>query len=138
MAGLVTKETDRDVNAYLESLDSKKRQVEGQQLLELIEDVTGESARIWGNEKVSDFLIGSAKFSYRRKGGKEDFEWFKLGFAPRKSKITIYFTADLSAETELLARLGKCKWGKGCLYINKLEDIDLSVLKSLMQKSLQS
>ena len=138
MAGLVTKETSRDVNAFIDSIDNDQKKADSKILLRMMEELSQQQAKIWGNEQVPDFLIGFGNYQYQRRGGKEVFEWFKLGFAPRKAKITVYLSLDISLEEQLLAELGKCKWGKGCLYINKLEDINLEVLKQLIGKSIKS
>lgn len=135
MAGLVTKETNRSVTAYIDSLENASKREDSHSLLDIIEEVTGYEPKIWGNEKVPDFLIGFGKYSYQRKGRKEEFEWFNVGFAPRKTKLTVYLTFDINKEEKLLKDLGKCKWGKGCLYINKLADVNLEVLKKLIEKS---
>ncbi|WP_070138490.1 DUF1801 domain-containing protein [Crocinitomix algicola] len=135
MAGLATKETGRSVQNFIESLGNNSKQADSNVILKLMGEVTGYEPKVWGNEKVPDFLIGFGKYKYRRKGSKEEFEWFNVGFAPRKSKITVYLTIDINEEIELLGKLGKCKWGKGCLYINKLSDINLDILKQLIEKS---
>lgn len=135
MAGLVTKETNRSVQDFIASLESKTKQADSEKIIEIMEEVTGNEPKIWGNEKAPDFLIGFGKYKYQRKGSKEQFEWFNVGFAPRKAKLTVYLTLDINEEKELLDQLGKCKWGKGCLYLNKLEDINLNVLKQLIEKS---
>lgn len=96
----------------------------------MMEEITGEPAKIWGD----NFIIGFGKYTYTRKGGKEEFEWFRTGFAPRKTKLTVYLSFDIEKE-ELIQSLGKCKYGRGCLYINKLADVDLEVLKKLIEKS---
>ena len=100
-----------------------------------LQEVTGLEPTVWGNEKVPDFLIGFGKYTYTRKNGKEELEWFNVGFAPRANKLTIYLIFDVGKEQTLLQKLGKCKWGKGCLYINKLADIDLETLKELIAMS---
>ncbi len=135
MAGLVTKETNRSVQDFIKGVDNASKQADSQVILELIKDVTGLEPKVWGNEKVPDFLIGFGKYKYHRKGSKEEYEWFNVGFAPRKSKLTIYLTFDINEEKLLLDKLGKCKWGKGCLYINKLADVNLEILKQLLEKS---
>ncbi|MCT4580449.1 MAG: DUF1801 domain-containing protein [Flavobacteriales bacterium] len=131
MAGLVTKETNKSVTDFIESIANKSKQEDSKTLLQLIEKTTGYPPKIWGD----NFIIGFGKYTYTRKNGKEEFEWFNVGFAPRKTKITVYLTMDISQETELLSQLGKCKWGKGCLYINKLADVDLAILEQLIKKS---
>lgn len=135
MAGLVTKETNRSVDAYIEKVDSVSKIEDSHKLLSILIEVTGQEPKVWGNEKVPDFIIGFGKYKYHRKGGKEEFEWFHVGFAPRKTKLTVYLNFDISKEENLIKDLGKCKWGKGCLYINKLADINIDVLKKLIEKS---
>lgn len=131
MAGLATKETDKDVFQFIDTIENKSKKEDSLTLVNLMEEASGFPPKIWGD----NFIIGFGKYRYTRKGGKEEFEWFHLGFAPRKTKLTVYLTFDISQEEELLKKLGKCKWGKGCLYINKLADIDLDILKQLIQKS---
>lgn len=135
MAGLATKETNRSVDAFIDSIDNESKRDDSRRLVEIMEEITGNEPRVWGNESSPDFLIGFGNYSYTRKGGKESFEWFNVGFAPRKSKLTVYLTCDLSQMEDTLKDLGKCKWGKGCLYINKLSDVDENVLRSLIDQS---
>ena len=135
MAGLVTKETNRSVTSFIDKIENASKKEDSKKLLAIIKEATRKEPKVWGNEKVPDFLIGFGKYNYQRKGGKETFEWFNIGFAPRKTALTVYLTFDISQEADLLKKLGKCKWGKGCLYINKLSDIDLAVLKQLIEKS---
>ena len=132
---LATQPTERSVTAFIERIDHAQKKADSYELLELIESVTKLEPVVWGNEKVPDFIIGFGSYTYTRKGGKEEFEWFNIGFAPRKTKLTVYLTFDISKEQELMAKLGKCKWGTGCLYINKLADVDLEILKQLIAKS---
>ena len=134
MAGLATRETNKSVDAFINSIDSPSKKEDAMTLVAMMEEVSGHKAKIWGD----NFIIGFGKCSYKRKQGKEEFEWFNMGFAPRKAKITIYLTLDLSKEEKELKKLGKCTWGKGCLYINSLKNIDKDRLKDLMIKSKNS
>ena len=131
MAGLVTKETNKSVSKFRKSIESESKREDSKDLLTIMEEASGFKPKVWGD----NFLIGFGKYTYQRKGKKEEYEWFHLGFAPRKTKLTIYLTFDISKEEKLLKKLGKAKWGKGCLYINKLSDIDIKVLKKLIEKS---
>ena len=131
---LATQETDKDVWEYIESIENKSKREDAKTLVNLMQEITGSEPKIWGDY----FIIGFGKYTYTRKGGKEEFEWFHTGFAARKTKITLYLTMDISQEQGLLDQLGKCKWGKGCLYVNKLADIDLDILKKFVQKSSQA
>lgn len=135
MASLATTETNRSVLDFIKKIDSASKQAASYEIIELITKATGLKPKVWGNKKAPDFIIGFGKYTYTRKGSNEKLEWFNLGFAPRKSKLTIYLTFDLNKEKTLVHKLGKCTWGKGCLYINKLADIDLEVLKQLITKS---
>lgn len=134
MAGLVTTETDRSVDNFIAQVGNASKEADSQVILKMMEEATGIAPKVWGNDKVPDFIIGFGKYSYTRKGSKEEFEWFKLGFAARKTKLTLYLPVDLTQEP-LIDDLGKCKIGKGCLYINKLADVNQNVLKQLIEKS---
>ncbi|WP_422104589.1 DUF1801 domain-containing protein [Winogradskyella sp.] len=131
MAGLATQETDKSVSEYIDRIENDTKREDSKTLIKIMSEITGHEPKIWGDY----FIIGFGKYKYKRKNGKEEFEWFNVGFAPRKAKMTIYLTFDISTEKELTSRLGKCKWGKGCLYVNKLADIDLEVLRQLITKS---
>ena len=131
MAGLVTKQTNKSVSKFIEGIESPTKKEDAKQLISIMREITGHEPRIWGDY----FIIGFGKYKYKRKSGKEEYEWFNVGFAPRKSKLTVYLNFDITREEHLLQELGKCKWGKGCLYINKLADIHLDPLKQLIEKS---
>ena len=130
----LTKESDKSVMDFIESIENESKKKDSHTLLEIMKEITQEEPKIWGD----NFIIGFGKYKYKRKGGKEEFEWFNLGFAPRKTKITVYLTMDVSKQEVLLKKLGKCKYGKGCLYINKLADVDLTILKQLVSLSKES
>ncbi len=106
---LVNTETDRNVNEFIEGISNKRQKKDSEELLQIIKEITGLEPKIWG---VS--IVGFGKYSYKRKNG-DEFEWFNVGFAPRKSNLTIYVTLDISEEKDLLSKLGKHKVGKGCL-----------------------
>ncbi|WP_299116724.1 DUF1801 domain-containing protein [uncultured Winogradskyella sp.] len=131
MSGLATKETNKSVSAFIESIDNDAKRNDSKVLIHLMSEITGNEPKIWGD----NFIIGFGKYNYKRKNGKEEFEWFNVGFAPRKSKITIYLTFDIEKEQKLMPKLGKFKYGRGCLYINKLADIDIAILRLLISKS---
>lgn len=131
MAGLATQQTNKSVNKFIESVGSASKQEDSKKILTIMQEITGHQPKVWGD----NFIIGFGKYKYKRKSGKEEYEWFNVGFAPRKTKLTLYLTFDLTEEKELLDKLGKCKYGKGCLHINKLADVDVEVLKQLITKS---
>ncbi len=135
MSGLATQANQRSVTKFLDTLENENQKKDCYTLKQTMEKETGYAAVMWGNDKNPDYIIGYGSYSYSRKGSKEEYTWFHEGFAPRKNNITIYLTLDLDQETTLLDQLGKYKKGKGCLYIKKLEDIDMSILKKLIRKS---
>jgi hypothetical protein len=126
---LANKETNKSVSDFLNSIKDEEKREDSKKLSKIIQKITGKKPKIWGN----NFFIGFGKYKYKRKDSKEELEWFNVGFAPRKTNITLYLTCYLEKEP-LIKKLGKCKHAKGCLYINSLKDIDLDVLKKLITK----
>lgn len=124
-----TTPTKKSVTALINSIKNKTIKADAKKLLKIIKDITGKKPVIWGD----NFIIGFGNYKYKRKSGKEEYEWFNVGFAPRKDKLTLYLTCYLDKEP-LVKKLGKVKHGKGCLHIKKLEDIDLDVLKKMITK----
>jgi hypothetical protein len=131
MAELKTQENDASIDDYLNSIEDEKKRVASFQIKELMEAVTGEEARMWG-----DSIIGFGHYRYQYASGREG-EWMLVGFAPRKRNLTLYIMSSFNEYDNLLEKLGKHSTGKSCLYINKLEDIDMDVLRELVDKSVQ-
>ncbi len=126
---LKTVPTKKSVSALVNAIEDDAKRKDTKELIALMKKITGKRPVIWGD----NFIIGFGTYKYKRKHSKEELEWFNVGFAPRKTNITLYVTCYLEKEP-LIKKLGKCKHGKGCLYIKKLEDIDLEVLKKLIAK----
>lgn len=126
---LVNSETDKDAYAYVEAVSNEKRKADAKVLLKVFKEVTEKEPKIWGTS-----IIGYGKHSYQRKNG-DEFEWFNTGFSPGKAHLSLYMMYDVKAEADLLDTLGKYTTGKGCLYIKKLEDVNMDVLKQLIEKS---
>ena len=131
MAELKTQESDASVDDYLNSVEDEKKRDASFKVKALMEDVTGEEARMWG-----DSIVGFGRYKYKYASGREG-EWMITGFAPRKRNLTLYIMSGFDEYHDLLAKLGKHSTGKSCLYINKLEDIDMDVLRELVAKSVQ-
>ena len=127
MSGLKTTETNLNVNKIINSLPENNIKKDSIVILDLMKQETKKSPKVWG-----DNFIGFGNYSYFRKNNKQEFKWFNIGFVPRKDKITLYLTCDLTKKEAFLKKMGKCKWGKGCLHIRKLDDIDLKMLKQLI------
>ena len=129
MAELKTQKSDNSVEAFLNSVEHEKRRTDAFKVLELMKEVTGEEPRMWGNS-----IVGFGDYHYKYESGREG-DWFLTGFSPRKKSLTLYIMAGFAEYDELMANLGKYKTGKSCLYINKIEDVDLPTLKKLVKKS---
>jgi hypothetical protein len=129
MAELKTKETRASVAAFLNKISDEQRRKDCQTVLELMERATGEKPKMWGSS-----IVGFGRYKYRYASGHEG-EWPIIGFSPRKSDLTLYIMPGFEEYESLLARLGKYKTGKSCLYLKRLDDVEIPVLKKLISKS---
>ena len=129
MAEQKTRPTEADVIEFLGNVDNDRRREDALALLELMREVTGEEPRMWGPS-----IVGFGSYHYRYQSGHEG-DSFLAGFSPRKPNMTLYLMGGPDERQELLGRLGKHKTGKGCLYINKLQDVDLPTLRELIRQS---
>lgn len=129
MADLKTKPTDNIVPAFIDKIENDKKRADSQKILELMQEVTGEEPVMWG-----DSIIGFGSYHYKYASGREG-NWFLTGFSPRKQNLTLYIMSGFDRYDALLAKLGKHTTGKSCLYIKKIEDIDLHVLRELVKLS---
>ena len=122
------KKTAKSVDRFIEGVDPK-RQEDCRIILEMMRDITGEEPAIWGTS-----IIGFGSYHYRYASGHEG-DSFLTGYSPRKQALTIYIMTGFSQYQALLDKLGRHKTGKSCLYLKKLADVDLSILKNLIQES---
>jgi hypothetical protein len=129
MAEQKTKPTNQSVEVFLNSIADETRRTECFAVLDMMKRVTRTEPKIWGSG-----LVGFGSYHYKYASGHEG-DCFVTGFAPRKAAITLYITAGVERFPKLLAKLGKHKAGKGCLYIKKLDDVNLSVLEDLVKQS---
>ena len=125
-------ETDASVHAFLDQVENSTRRADAYTLLELMQRITGVQPRMWGPS-----MIGFGKYHYRYESGREG-EALRVGFSPRKANLAIYLTLKGTGFDELLADLGKHRTGVSCLYVNKLADIDLGILESMVAGSWQA
>ncbi len=131
MAELKTRQNDASVEAFLNSIADEKKRADCFTLLDMMKQATGVAPKMWG-----DSIVGFGSYHYKYKSGREG-DWFLAGFAPRKQTLTLYIMAGFDQYDDLLAKLGKYKTGKSCLYIKKLADIDLATLKELVKQSVE-
>lgn len=129
MSENVTRETDASVDAFVDRVEHEGRREDARTLLALMERVTGEQPRMWGPA-----IIGFGKYHYRYDSGREG-EMLRVGFSPRKANLALYLIVKGDGFDDMLDRLGKHKRGGSSLYVNKLADVDLNVLESMVARS---
>ena len=122
--------TEVDPKDFLAAVEHPRRRADGERLLQLMGQITGEPARMWGPS-----IVGFGSYHYVYDSGREG-DWPVTGFSPRKSSLVVYIMAGFSRYDELMGRLGKHKTGSSCLYITRLDAIDREVLTSLIAASL--
>jgi len=130
MAENKTQPTTADVPAFLNAVAHPVRRADALALDALFQEITGWQPRLWGSS-----IIGYGQYHYRYASGREG-DFLATGFSPRKANLSIYIMPGYQEYDEILARLGKHKTGKACLYINKLADIDMTVLAELIRAGL--
>lgn len=129
MAELKTKPTTDSVTDFLGRVANEKRRDDCQVVLKLMSEVTQAEPEMWGSS-----IVGFGRYRYKYQSGREA-EWMMTGFSPRKSDLTLYIMPGFERFPDLMERLGKYKTGKSCLYIKKLDDVDLNVLRALVEQS---
>ena len=129
MYKLKTRPTTSNVEAFLASVSDEKRRTDCDQVAGLMQEITGEDPVMWGTS-----IIGFGSYHYKYASGHEG-DFMITGVSPRKQALTVYIMEGFSQHSELMDSLGKYKTGKSCLYIKKLEDIDMDVLKQLIETS---
>lgn len=130
MATLKTQPTEQSVEAFLALVPDPGRREDALALSALLTRITGESPVLWGAG-----LVGFGRHHFVYESGREG-DWFRVGFSPRKGELVLYLQAGFEAHRDLVARLGRHKAGKGCLYLKRLGDADPEVLEALIRASL--
>ena len=129
MYKLKTRPTSADVARFLESVEDAKRRDDCDQVAGLMQEITSEDPIMWGKS-----IIGFGNYHYKYASGHEG-DFFVTGVSPRKQALTVYIMDGFDAHAERMEVLGKYKTGKSCLYVKKLEDIDLDVLRRIIEQS---
>lgn len=127
MAEIKTKPTADSVEEFLNKVENEQKRKDSFAILEMMEKATGEKPNMWGSS-----IIGFGNMRYKSPNTGREVDWFVIGFSPRKANISLYLGLDVQEFAALLNKLGKHKTGVGCLYINKLSDIDQEVLKEMI------
>jgi hypothetical protein len=129
MAEQKTKPTAVSVEDFLNKVADEKVRDDCFALVKLMKKITGSAPKMWGPT-----IVGFGQYHYKYESGHEGYACL-TGFSPRKPAITLYVMAGFPGQEALLKKLGKHKAGKGCLYVKKLEDVDVGVLENLIEKS---
>ncbi len=129
MAELKTQKNNASVVAFLNRVENEKRKKDAFTLLELMKKITKSEPSMWGTS-----IIGFGDYHYKYASGREG-DWFITGFSPRKQSMSLYIMSGFGKYQEILSKLGKYKTSVSCLYINKLDDINMDILHELIESS---
>ena len=126
------KENETSVIDFINGVENEQMRNDSLVLLKLMQKVTKEEPKMWGSSMIG---FGNKRFVSPATG--REVDWFKIGFSPRKANLSLHLISNMNAHSDLLAKLGKHKTSVGCLYINKLEQVDVKVLEQLIVVSFQ-
>jgi uncharacterized protein DUF1801 len=132
MAEAKTKRNKSSVDGFLKKISDANRRQDCLTVLQIMQQATRAEPKMWGAS-----IVGFGSYQYKYASGREG-EWPLVGFAPRKGDLTLYIMPGLDRYGQLLSRLGKHKTGKACLYIKRLSDVDLKVLKEIVTASVEA
>jgi hypothetical protein len=131
MGEIKTKPTDLDIEGFLMSVEPEKKRLDSIELKKVFDNTVNEKAALWNNN-----MIGYGSYHYKSERSKQEGDWPLIAFSPRKQYIAIYIMSGVNNYRDLLDKLGKYKISSGsCIYINKIEDIDLDILKKIISAS---
>jgi hypothetical protein len=131
MSEIKTKPSDLDIDKFLMSVEPAKKRLDSIELKKLFDSVVKERPSLWNNN-----MIGYGSYHYKSDRSKQEGDWPLTGFSPRKQHLAIYIMSHVSNYKDLLSKLGKYKISSGsCIYVNKIEDINLDVLKEIISTS---
>jgi hypothetical protein len=127
LAQIKTKPTASSVTDFIDSIANEQQRKDSHAILRMMEKATKQKPKMWGSSMIG---FGDVRYKSPRSG--REVDWFKIGFSPRKANLSLHLVIDMKQHADALKKLGKHKTGVGCLYINKLEDINSKVLEKLI------
>ena len=127
LADIKTKQTAASVDSFIDSVPGEQKRKDSHVIIKIMEKATKEQPKMWGSS-----LIGFGNKRFRSPATGREVDWFKIGFSPRKANLSLHLILDLKKHADALSKLGKHKTSAGCLYINKLEDVDIKILEKLI------
>ena len=126
-----TRQTSLSVDDFINGITDEQKRNDSLIIINWMEKAMKEKPKMWGNS-----MIGFGNVRYKSPGTGREVDWFKIGFSPRKANLSLHLI-DLKRHADALGKLGKHKLGSGCLYINKLSDIDIKVLEKIITAAAQ-
>lgn len=123
-----TQVNDASVADFIAGIADVEKRKDSEVILKMMEKATKQKPKMWGSS-----MIGFGELRYKSPATGREVDWFKIGFAPRKNNLSLHLVVDVKKHADTLNKLGKHKTGAGCLYINKLADVDLKVLEKMIQ-----
>jgi hypothetical protein len=133
LAEIKTKQTSESVEDFIHTVKDEQKRKDGFVLLEMMKKASGEDAKMWGGS-----IIGFGNKRYKSPTSGREVDWFLIGFSPRKANLSLYLMINHKEHVSVIKKLGKYKTDGGCIYVTKLEDIDLKVLKGMIEASLKA
>ena len=129
LAEIKTKQNSASVDDFIQSIPDEQKRKDSQVILKMMEKAMKEKPKMWGSS-----MIGFGTKRYKSPTSGREVDWFIIGFSPRKANLSLHLI-DLQRHADALTKLGKYKTGMGCLYINKLADVDVKVLEKMIDAS---
>lgn len=127
LAVIKTKETAASVEDFINTVKDEEKRKDSLTILKMMQKATKEKPKMWGSS-----MIGFGNKRYKSPATGREVDWFKIGFSPRKANFSLHLVLDIKKYDVELKKLGKHKTGVGCLYINKLDDVDIKVLEKII------
>lgn len=128
-----TQQTTENVEDFINKVENEQQRADSFTIIEMMKRISGEEPKMWGAS-----IIGFGKKRYKSPKTGREVDWFLIGFSPRKTNLSLHLAIDINKHEDTLQKLGKFKTGVGCLYINKLTDIDVKQLEKLFKTALQN
>jgi hypothetical protein len=126
LAEIKTRQTSASVDSFVDSIPDEQKRKDSKVILKIMEKAMKEKPKMWGSS-----MIGFGNVRYKSPATGREVDWFKIGFSPRKANLSLHLI-DIQRHADALKKLGKHKTSVGCLYINKLEDVDIQVLEKMI------
>jgi hypothetical protein len=132
MAEIKTKPTAASVVDFINSIDDEQKRKDSFVIMEMMKKASGDEPKMWGSS-----IIGFGNVRLKSPATGREIDWLRIGFSPRKANLSLYITGDVRKHAPALEKLGKHKTGVGCIYIKRLEEVDLNILQEMINVSLQ-